>query len=66
MVRDADRNLVLRDRGKLFSTIRFDTLGDKEPGGELVEEKVHKVIRGSFPSVDPEFDFCEMVKQQIG
>lgn len=66
VVRDADRNLVLRDRGKIFTTVLFDTLGDQEPGGELVEETASEVIYGSFPSREADFDFCALVSELIG
>lgn len=66
VVRDADRNIVLLDHGKIFRTVAFDTLGDKKPGGELVEERFSKVLYGSFPSLEADFDFCVLVSQLIG
>jgi hypothetical protein len=57
--------VVLRDHGRIYLRTVFDTLGDGQPGGEVLEEEVLK-IRGSFPSYDPDFDFCEMMDRLIG
>src|SRR5215203_2817273 len=37
VIEDSEGNLVSRERGVVRSTILFDTGGDQEPGGELVE-----------------------------
>ncbi len=66
VVRDADKNVVLRDHGKIFITAVFDTLGDSQPGADFVEEKFRKVLYGSFPSREPDFDFCAMITTLIG
>lgn len=66
VVRDANRNIVLIDHGKIFTTVLFDTLGDGKPGGKEVEETFSKVLYGSFPSREPDFDFCALVSQLIG
>jgi hypothetical protein len=57
--------VVLRDHGRIYLRALFDTLGDGQPGGELLEEEVLK-IRGSFPSYHPDFDFCRMLDRLIG
>jgi hypothetical protein len=49
-VRDADGNLVLRDRGSIRDTILFDTGGDDEPGGEIVAF-LDSRLSGKFPSL---------------
>ena len=66
VVRDANRKIVLMDHGKIFMTVLYDTLGDRKPGGELVEEKLRKVLYGSFPSREADFDFCVLVTELIG
>jgi len=66
VVRDANRKLVLMDRGKIFMTVLFDTLGDREPGGKFVEETASKVIYGFFPSREADFDFCALVNELMG
>ena len=38
VIRDAEGNVLARDRGSVRTTFLFDTLGDDDPGGELVEE----------------------------
>ncbi|HEX5826774.1 MAG TPA: hypothetical protein VFY23_04580 [Candidatus Limnocylindrales bacterium] len=56
-VRDADGDLLLRDSGMIDATVRFDTLGDQQPGGELIAE-LDTVFRGRFPSLGA--DLCAM------
>lgn len=58
VVRDADGNVLLRDRGVLQLTAVFDTLGDGQPGGVLISETV--VVRG--PHSDA---FCEVVTAEL-
>ena len=48
-VYDADGNLVLRDRGAIRTTYLFDTQGDDEPGG-LIVELIDVQLRGPHPS----------------
>ena len=62
-VRDADGELVMRDRGSVRFTYLFDTLGDSLPGGEWVAD-VSERINGPHPS--EESDFCAMVTELIG
>jgi hypothetical protein len=66
VVRDARGRIVLMDRGKIFTRAVFDTLGDSRPGAEFIEETFHKVLFGSFPSREADFDFCAMVSGLIG
>jgi hypothetical protein len=56
-VRDTDGRLLLRDTGMVDETILFDTLGDQQPGGEVVGV-VSSDFRGRFPSL--EADLCVM------
>ena len=66
VVRDMDGNVVLRDRGALWRTILFDTLGDSQPGGVPLEEVVTRVS-GPHPLFDMDEDaFCGMVHELIG
>jgi len=65
VVRDKRGRLVLKDQGKLVYRQVFDTLGDSEPGGEELDFEVLS-IRGHFPSLAPDFDFCAMVSDLIG
>jgi len=37
---DSDGNRLLRDRGVVRFTVLFDTLGDSQPGGVVLEEEV--------------------------
>jgi hypothetical protein len=63
VVVDSDGNVVLRDHGRITYRALFDTLGDGQPGGELVEEEIVST-RGKFPSLD--VDFCDLVGGLIG
>lgn len=63
VVRDGDGRVVVRDHGKVWLRALFDTLGDGEPGGEVLEQEVVRV-RGKHPSL--ELDFCAMVTDLIG
>jgi hypothetical protein len=63
VVEDNDGNVVLRDRGRLTFRALFDTLGDGEPGGELIEEEVTSV---SGPHPGFFVDFCEIATDLIG
>ena len=48
---DPEGNLLMRDRGLIRVTFDFDTLGDDEVGGELVQD-VDLSIRGPHPGFD--------------
>lgn len=37
VLRDSDGNVLVRDRGAITYTVLFDTFGDDEPGGELLD-----------------------------
>jgi hypothetical protein len=55
IVRDANGNLVLRDRGVIRRVVQFDTLGDDVPGGAFVQD-VSFSVHGPHPGL--EFDPC--------
>ena len=54
---------MLRDRGRITFRALFDTLGDGQPGGVLIEDEITGVS-GPHPSL--EADFCEIVTGVIG
>jgi hypothetical protein len=65
-VRDMDGNVVIRDRGTVTFTQLFDTLGDSQPGGEVLEETVDR-LSGPHPLADmSDEEFCEMALDLIG
>lgn len=64
VIEDSDGNVVLRDRGRSTSRFLFDTLGDGQPGGELLEEELTGVS-GPHPSIDSSFDFCAIATDLI-
>jgi hypothetical protein len=55
-VRDADGNVIVRDRGSIRQTILFDTLGDDTPGGEFISDVSFRA-NGQHPGF--EFDSCD-------
>lgn len=66
VVRDMDGNVVLRDRGAIWTRLVFDTLGDSEPGGETLEESVIRVS-GPHPGFEQDEEaFCATVHDLIG
>ena len=42
-VRDSEGHLLFRDRGTVTFELVFDTLGDSQPGGELISEELVSV-----------------------
>lgn len=63
VVEDSDGNVVLRDRGRVSLRAVFDTLGDGQPGGILLEEEITGV-HGPHPGID--VDFCALATDLIG
>jgi hypothetical protein len=64
VVEDSDGNVVLRDRGLITRRVLFDTLGDHQPGGIVLEEEITG-IHGPHPGLDPAA-FCAIVTDLIG
>jgi hypothetical protein len=60
---DSNGDLVLRDRGSIRFRVVFDTLGDDEPGGEVVTEFDPR-LNGPHPSFDA--DWCAIIAPLIG
>jgi hypothetical protein len=65
VIEDSTGRVVLRDRGVIRYSILFDTLGDDEPGGELIEE-FEPEVRGPHPAFNEEADFCAIATRLIG
>jgi hypothetical protein len=65
VVKNARREIVQADHGTAVFRGLFDTLGDHQPGGKYISQKVLRT-HGSFPSLEPDFDFCRLVKRLIG
>lgn len=63
VIEDSDGNIVLRDRGRITYRALFDTLGDGQPGGVIIEEEITGVS-GPHPSLSA--DFCEIATDLIG
>ena len=65
VIEDAEGNVVVRDRGALRHRIVFDTLGDDEPGGVLIEE-LESSVHGPHPGFADDFPFCEIAAELTG
>jgi hypothetical protein len=65
VLEDSEGNVIARDRGNVRHTVLFDTLGDGEPGGEILDE-ADPDLRGQFPTFDEDFSFCESVDELVG
>jgi hypothetical protein len=65
VIKNADREIVLADHGKVAFMQVFDTLGDGKPGGREISSEV-LWTRGHFPGLSPRFDFCRVVRRLIG
>ena len=55
-VRDDKNRLVYNERGRILWDAVFDTRGDGEPGGILIEEEEPLILSGAFPFRD----FCDL------
>jgi hypothetical protein len=62
VIEDSDGHLVAKDRGVVRRTILFDTGGDQEPGGELVD-LVALHLAGPHPTFDR---LCDVASELIG
>lgn len=65
VIEDSAGNVVVRDRGALRHRIVFDTLGDDEPGG-LVLEELDSSVHGPHPGFADDFPFCEIAAELTG
>jgi hypothetical protein len=63
VIEDSDGNIVLRDRGLVTIRILFDTLGDSQPGGIVLEQEITSV-HGPHPRISA--DLCAIVTDLIG
>jgi hypothetical protein len=62
VIEDSAGNVVVRDRGALRHRIIFDTLGDDEPGGAVLEE-LGTSVHGPHPGFADDFPFCEIAAE---
>lgn len=63
VIEDMHGNVVVRNRGVTVFEVLFDTLGDGQPGGEVLEEGVLHV---HGPHAGLELDFCDIARDLIG
>lgn len=62
-VTDADGRLLYHQGGLVVYKALFDSLGDREPGGNFLNERVVRVV-GPHPLLD--VDLCEVAAEQVG
>ena len=62
VISDSAGDVVLRDRGVVYSRVLFDTGGDDVPGGEVLD--VHTELRGPHPGAD--INVCNVITTLIG
>ncbi|MCW2766642.1 MAG: hypothetical protein JWO11_2601 [Nocardioides sp.] len=65
VIRDSHGRVVLWEHGTIVRRQVFDTLGDSQPGGDVIRETIIRK-RGHLPSFEPDFDFCALVTPLIG
>jgi hypothetical protein len=65
ILEDSDGNVIARDRGLIRETFLFDTLGDGQPGGEIVGES-EVDLHGPHPAFGEELPFCDIVDELVG
>jgi len=63
VIEDSSGKVVLRDRGRLTYRQLFDTEGDGQPGGLILEDELTGVS-GPHPSLTA--DFCEVILDLLG
>jgi hypothetical protein len=73
VVENSEGKVVFRDRGLVTFTYRFDTLGDSQPGGDIVEGSMQVTsVHGPHPAGDPLVEeipspeFCAIETELIG
>lgn len=63
VVTDADGKLLFHEGGLVRSKLLFDTLGDREPGGAFLNERVVRTV-GPHPLLH--VDLCDVAAEQAG
>jgi hypothetical protein len=65
VVKNDKGHVAFAEWGVLVVDTTFDTLGDSQPGGEPLDEEVVS-SRGHWPTWEPDFDFCDLVRKVLG
>ncbi len=65
VVKNDKGRVVLAEWGALVVDTTFDTLGDSQPGGDVLKETVVSQ-RGNWPTWEPDFEFCDLVNKVLG
>ena len=64
VVKNDKGRTVLAEWGVLKLDTTYDTLGDSQPGGEVLDETVVSK-RGHWPTWEPDFEFCDIVHKVL-
>jgi hypothetical protein len=61
VLRDADGNVLIRDRGRLSATFQVDTLGDNDPDNDIFIEDSWSLLQDAGRHDAFYLDFCEVM-----
>jgi hypothetical protein len=61
VLRDADGNVLIRDRGRLSATFQVDTLGDADPDNDVFVEDSWSLLQDAGRHDAVYLDFCEVM-----
>jgi hypothetical protein len=64
VVKNDKRRVVLAEWGALTLDTTYDTLGDSQPGGDILKDAVVRK-QGHWPTWEPDFDFCDLVHKVL-
>jgi hypothetical protein len=65
VVKNDHGRVVLAEWGALTLDTTYDTLGDSQPGGDILDEVVVRK-QGHWPTWERDFDFCHLVHRVLG
>jgi hypothetical protein len=65
VVKNDRGRIAFAEWGVLEVDTTYDTQGDSQPGGDVLDETVIS-SRGHWPTWDPDFEFCDLVQRVLG
>ena len=64
VVKNDKGRVVLAEWGVIVLDTTYDTLGDSQPGGDVLKQTVIRK-RGNWPTFEPDFNFCALVHRVL-
>ena len=64
IVKNDKGHVVLAEWGAITLDTTYDTLGDSQPGGDILDDTVVRK-QGHWPTWEPDFDFCDLVHKVL-